>query len=421
MKQFLNKPVLSEWLDYIAHLHPFAIDMGLSRVSVIADQLGLTKIKCPVITVGGTNGKGSCVSFLENIYLAAKYKVGAYTSPHLLEFNERIRLDGLSIDDESLIKAFEVIEKARGNQTLTFFEFTTLAALYIFQQAPLDVLILEVGLGGRLDAVNVVDADLSVITTIDLDHMDRLGPTRDSIAREKVGIMRAGKPTVCGDPNPPDIILKTAEELNSSLFGFGKCFSYQLEQDQWHWSGPKKKYLGLPMLTLKYQNAATSLMVVELLQNRLPVKLNAIKEGLGATYLPGRFEKITISSIPCILDVGHNPQAAHWFAEQLHSESKCRTLAVIAMLKDKVVDQTLHFLLPLVDSWYLAGLDCPRGGDSSHIVDYLSAKKVKSWYNFASVKEAFAAALKTCHDGIETRIIVFGSFHTVAAVKEAFN
>ncbi len=412
----MNKTFV-EWLDYLNSLYPREIDLGLERVASIAKKNSLEKFSCPVITVGGTNGKGSVVRFLESIYLAAGYRVAAYTSPHLLRFNERLRINGQEITDDEFVDAFECIEQSRGNQSLTFFEFTTLAALLICQRRTLDVIILEVGLGGRLDAVNIVNSDVAVITSIAIDHTDWLGPDRDSIGREKAGIFREGKPAVCGDPNPPNVVREIAQSLQSPWYGFCEQFSVKIVGANWEWRGPHLSYCQLPLPELKLQNAAMSLMVVDLLQSRVPVTQYAVIRGLKTACLPGRWERATAGSVPVIFDVAHNPQATTYLAEQLsRAPSEGRTLAVVGMLKDKDIKGSLSPLLPLVSEWYTASLNVPRGASGADLATCLATHGVECCYNFASVETALAVALERCCSN--DRILVFGSFYTVGIAKQ---
>lgn len=413
----LIKKTLTDWLSLIDSFHPKEIDLGLARVSVIAESLGLSKFLCPVITVAGTNGKGSVVKFLESIYCSAGYRVGAYTSPHLLRFNERLRINQVDIPDEDLLVAFEVIESHRGKTLLTFFEFTTLAILYICQQKCLDVLVLEVGLGGRLDAVNAIYSDISVITTIDLDHTEWLGPDRESIGREKVGITAPGRPLVCGDDNPPESVILGAKKNNAPAYYIGQDFHWQMNEALgWDWRGLTMSYHHLPITKLKIENASVSLMVIELLQHRLPVTQFAVIEGLKKAVLPGRFEFVELG-VPIILDVAHNPQSTSNLALQLQQLPNVgKTKAVVGMLKDKDIKNTLKPLLGIVDEWYLADLDdvTPRGATATHLANFLTTENKKNWYNCRSVADALKTAI---NGGPCDRIVVFGSFYTVALAK----
>ncbi len=415
------KKSLADWLTYIQSLHSSAIDLGLQRIEKVASDLGLTEFSCPVITIAGTNGKGSTVCFLESIYRTAGYRVAAYTSPHLLHFNERLRINGESIDNNALVNAFEHIEAVRGDLSLSFFEFTTLAVLSICKQSDFDVLLLEIGLGGRLDAVNVVEPDLPIITNIAIDHVDWLGDNREQIGKEKAGVFRPDKSAVCGDREPPQSVLQMAQEKQVCLSLLGKDFDFESNGDKWNWQGPTFNLTNLPLPQLKLQNAATSLMAIDLMQERLPVTQYAILTGLATAHLPGRFEVSAADDIAVIFDVAHNPQSVAFLAKQLtsygHSQSFAgKTRAVVAMLKDKDIEAALLPMISLVDEWYAAGLDVPRGEKSVKISAKLAANAVKSCYNSSSVEAGLKKAVSESKPG--DRIIVFGSFHTVAAAKQ---
>lgn len=418
---------LPEWLSYIQTLHPKAIALGLERVEDVAKKLGVMTLPCPVVTIGGTNGKGSCVAFLEAIFQAQGYKVGAYTSPHLLKFNERIRMAGQEVMDAHLINAFVEVEQARGKVDLTYFEFTTLAALWLFQQAKLDVVLLEIGLGGRLDAVNIMDSELAIVTTIALDHVDWLGDTREAIGAEKAGIFRRKKPAICGDFSPPKSVLAAAEQLHTSLYCMNHDFYYQVQEEQtsvrdlnactWNWQSACCDLKQLPMPKLPLQNAATALMGIELLQPILPVSLDSIHQGLMRAMILGRFQVLT-KPVRIILDVAHNPAGAQWLAKQLDDQLfKGRTLAVVGMLNDKDISATLTPLLPHVDRWYLAGLtEEPRGSSMEMMQYHLQSLGVRDYDMANSVSLAFKQALENCRP--QDRIVVFGSFHVVGPVLQ---
>lgn len=411
---------LSSWLAYIAELHQKRIDLGLDRVACVADQLNVRHFDCPVIVVGGTNGKGSTVTCLEQIYLAAGFKTGLYTSPHLLRFNERIKINHQEISDTALIHAFERIEHARENISLSFFEFTTLAALYLFQQATLDVLILEIGLGGRLDAVNIVENDVAVVTTIDLDHMDFLGNTREAIAFEKASIARKNKPFVCGDEYPPTTLFETVSKNQACLFQIKKDFDYQVLKNTMIYSGQHIHLNVSPLPTIKAQNVATSLMAIECLQKKLPVSLSAILQGIQNTVLPGRFEMIS-SPMPCIMDVAHNPQAAMWLSEQYRQlSSVSKSAALVGMLKDKAMTETVAPLLPLIQDWYVTALSGERGSDGKQIAEFLKANGVKNCYTFGSVDAALTEMNTAYCQHQWNRALIFGSFHTISEAKNWF-
>jgi dihydrofolate synthase/folylpolyglutamate synthase len=402
---------LAEWLIYLEQLHPHTIELGLSRINAVAKKLALTSFPHPVITVAGTNGKGSCVCFLETILCHAGYRVGAYTSPHLLRFNERIRISGQEIDDATLCAALQKIETARADISLTFFEFTTLAALLIFQQTPLNILILEVGLGGRLDAVNIVDADVAVITTIDLDHMDWLGHDREKIGREKAGIFRSGKPAVFGDITPVNSILQAAQELAIPLYCLNRDFTYEPKVDSWHWQSPQQTWQHLPLPHLEMQNAACALMALYLLTTQLPVSEMAIHYGIHDAKLPGRWQRLVLP-VHCIADVAHNPHATRWLAQKLNQEPcRGRTLAVVGMLADKDIKNTLAPLVTAIDAWYLGTLSVPRGATATNLAAILSAITDKICYHYSSVALALEQAISACQT--DDRLLIFGSFHTV--------
>lgn len=397
---------LDDWFFHIKQIHQKRMELGLDRIAIVADRLELRSFSCPVITVGGTNGKGSCTKTLESIYTAAGYKTGLYTSPHLMVFNERIRIHNHIISDEVLIDAFEIIEHARQDIILSFFEFTTLAALWLFQQSDCDVVILEVGLGGRLDAVNIVESDIAIVTSIALDHQDWLGDNRETIAYEKASIARENKPFICGDDNPPARLFETVAEKKAILYLINRDFSYSAT---------------LPVPHLKQQNVAAAIAAIELLQTILPVSLDQMAQGIRDTVLPGRFEMIS-SPLPCILDVAHNPQASQWLAEQVHQLSCVKkTIAIVGMLKDKAIIETIAPLVPLVDVWCVCSLlseNEERGSDGDAVIQYLQTQHHKNCYNFLSVSDAMDFAKQQyCHAECD-RVLIFGSFYTVAAAKK---
>lgn len=392
---------LEKWLEFLEQLNPFNIELGLDRVNQVANKLQLTKFNIPIVTVTGTNGKGSCVAFLEAIYLAQGYRVASYTSPHLFRFNERIRINGKEIDDINLINALEKIENNREGIHLTYFEFTTLAALQIFQETKLDVIILEVGLGGRLDAVNCVDADVAIISSIGLDHCDWLGHTREAIGYEKAGIFRAGKIAVCGDTDPPRSVLQYAKDLGTELYVVGAS---------------RITLRSIRATTLDPQNAYTALTCIHLLQNKLPTSEAAIETGLKKASLPGRFQKMG----NIIFDVGHNPHAAAWLARQLKKDHcKGKTYAVIGMMADKDIAGTIHELQGEIDTWFWGDLPSKRAANASHLEKILQQITVKKWYNAASILEAYKSAQAVCTNN--DRVIVLGSFVAVAeCLKHSF-
>lgn len=417
---------LPEWLAYLETLHPKPIAMGLERVAAVASRLGIG-IPCPVISVAGTNGKGSTCAMLESIYRHAGYRTGLYMSPHLLRFNERVRIAGEEAGDDELVAAFGTVERARSGAPsavpLTYFEFTTLAALRLFQQAKPDVLILEVGLGGRLDAVNAIDADVAVVTTIDVDHVEYLGPTREDIAREKAGIMRRGRIAICGEPDPPHSLIESANAVGATLWQVGREYGYEVQALQWRYHGPGGARYGLPQPALRgaYQvgNAATVLAAIDALRQRLPVSAGAIRDGLVQVELAGRFQVLP-GRPTVVLDVAHNPHAARSLAEVLGTMGyfTC-TRAVFGMLADKDIDGVIAALRERIDVWHVAPLPGPRGASADELVRRLRKAGVAevAVRSFDSVAQAFRAARV---DAQETdRIAAFGSFLTVAAALEA--
>jgi len=414
----LRPASLAAWLAYLETLHPKSIALGLDRVRDVLARLD-TPIRCPVVTVGGTNGKGSTCAMLESIYRCAGFATGLYASPHLLRYNERVRIRGEEVDDEALLQSFNAVEDARHDVPLTYFEFGTLAALWLFARAGLDVLVLEVGLGGRLDAVNVVDADVAVLTSIDIDHVDYLGPTREHIGREKAGIFRKGRPALCGDRQPPAAVETVARDVGASLLVIGRDYDYADERSQWRFRGPRSERYGLPFPALRgpYQlaNASTALAAVDLLHDRLPVSAQAVREGLLTVALAGRFQVLP-GRPTVVLDVAHNPHAARALAGALGAMGfHPQTFAVFAMLADKDVHGVVEALRPRIDGWYVAGLPGARGGDPARMRDAVIAAGVAadSVHAFADVASAFRAARDASSEA--DRIVVFGSFLTVAA------
>lgn len=381
-------------------MHHTAIDLGLSRVKKIASALSLDSFNCPVITIAGTNGKGSCVACLEAIYTAAGYQVAAYTSPHLLDFNERIRVSARSIDDAYLLRAFALIDQVRIKMgvTLSFFEFTTLAALCIFKEVAPDVILLEVGLGGRLDATNIIDNHLAILTSIGIDHTDWLGDTREKIAAEKMGIARKDGLLIFGETDEPTNIEFLANQYETTL----------LRVDQKRCHG-----LSYP-LALKAQNVSTALTAVDVLQERLPVSIQSLQKGLSSIRLPGRFEVHNLSAT-LILDVAHNVASTSWLAEQLkRSFPGQRIVAVFGAMKDKMISQMIAPLSELIDAWYLVDLPVERAEKAEGIAQILDAQSINKWYTFSSVSAAMEAAINV--EQVDC-VLVFGSFYTVADAK----
>jgi dihydrofolate synthase / folylpolyglutamate synthase len=410
---------LDEWLDYQQRTHPQAIAMGLDRVRVVARRLGLGHPGKQVITVGGTNGKGSTVAFIEAIALSAGLRVGAFTSPHLLRYNERVRIQGREIDDAALVNAFERIEDARSEVPLTYFEFGTLAALLVFEQSNLDLAVLEVGLGGKLDAVNIVDADVAVITTVDLDHQEYLGPDRETIGADKAGIFRAGKPCVLGERDPPSSVLRHAYEIGAFAIRAHADYLMDMRAHGWTWREPGYEIdLPTPLLSAPAQieNAAAAIAAVRALP--LEISKKAITAGIASARAPGRLQVLR-QNPELVLDVGHNPQAAGQLAAWLRAHPR-RTRAVFSALRDKDIEALVDHLDPLLESWHVAGIaDAgPRGMAGQELGSRLSPLIIPGKLHVhETVAQAMAAAL--AQSGQDERVLVFGSFHTVADAMRA--
>ena len=412
---------LDHWLARIERLHHRTIDLSLDRVRAVAGQLGIG-FDCPVILVGGTNGKGSTCAMLESILRAAGYRTGLYTSPHLLCFNERARIAGEPAGDAALIEEFEEVERSRGETSLTYFEFTTLAILRLFMRQRLDAVVLEVGLGGRLDATNLVDADCAVVTSIDLDHMDYLGPTREHIGGEKAHIYRRGRPAVCSDPQPPQSLLDVARNLGADLWLFGRDFNYQGDRQQWAYGGRKLRRAGLPYPALRganqLLNASGALAALEALGQRLPVSQQAVRQGLLNVELAGRFQVLP-GRPSVILDVAHNPHAAAVLAENLDNMGfHPRTLAVFGMLRDKDATGVIDSVADRIDHWYVGSTSGARGLPGRDLAGVVRAMRPAAAVEvFGDVASAFDAAHRAA--AADDRIVVFGSFLTVADVMRA--
>lgn len=410
---------LNTWLCYLEQLHPTTIDLGLERVKTVAQRLDVLQPAPYVFTVAGTNGKGTTCRTLEMILLAANYSVGVYSSPHLLQFTERVRINNLESSELETVKAFVEIEKLRGDISLTYFEYATLAALYQFKQEKLDVVILEVGLGGRLDATNIVDADIAVITSIDIDHVDYLGNTRESIGREKAGIFKEKSLAIVGEPEIPASILEIANIVNCPLYAVNRDWFYQrIDKTQWQFKSPKQQYPYLPIPQVPLPNAATAIAALN--YSSLKVNLDAIKCGLMKASLTGRFQKLQTSPT-VIIDVAHNPHAANYLYNQLE-ELKAEQLSmgkvrfVIGMLKDKDIKNTLSKLKG--DIWYCASLYGVRGCSAEVLKQYLNDNGVTNINTFEQVSDAFLKAVQDAKE--EDIIVVCGSFHTVSDVLAIF-
>ncbi len=414
----MSRRTLSDWLDRLERQHPTAIDLGLERVRAVAQRMGLGKPAPCVITVGGTNGKGSTVAFIEAIARASGLRVGAYTSPHLLAYNERVRIDGRDVGDAELVEAFEAVEAERGEISLTYFEHGTLAALWLFERAALDLAVLEVGLGGRLDAVNIVDADVAVITTVDIDHVDWLGAEREAIGFEKAGIARAWRPLVLGEDDPPASVLRHAYAIGASAVRANCDFLFSRSHDRrWRWREPGLE-LELPMPRMpapaQLRNAATA--IAALRASALAIPDDAWARGIAEARVRGRLQSFRRDGIEIVVDVAHNPQAAGELAAWLVARPPSgHVFAVFAALADKDVAGIVARLSANVDRWWLAGLE--DAGARGQGVDALAASLVGSAAADAAravdVGSALAAACAQARPG--DRVLVFGSFHTAAA------
>jgi dihydrofolate synthase/folylpolyglutamate synthase len=409
---------LAQWLSYLEQLHPQAIAMGLERVSRVADSLGIDPA-FPIITVGGTNGKGSCCAMLEAILLHAGYRVGCYTSPHLLRYNERVHIGGAEVGDEVLCRAFARIEAARGETSLTYFEFGTLAAMLAFIDAGVDVAILEVGLGGRLDAVNIFNANCALVASVDLDHQDYLGSTRELIGHEKAGIFRAGHPAICADAEPPVSLVSHARMIGADLLVIDRDFGYVADPHQWRYWGPggKRNALPYPALrgTFQLGNAAACLTALDTLRDRLPVTAQDVRGGLLQAEVAGRFQVLP-GRPQVILDVAHNPHAARALALNLASmPGGGETIAVFAMFKDKDINGVVGAVKQRITHWLVADAEGARGASAEQIEMALTRAGVDVPISrFSDVASAWLAACELAADN--DKIIVFGSFLTVAAV-----
>lgn len=413
---------LDAWLARCERLHPKEIDMALDRVVQVKQRLGIV-FDAPVIVVAGTNGKGSTCTMLETIALQAGFKVGLYIKPHLVHFEERCRVNGESVAADALLPHFEAVERARGEVPLTWFEFTTLAIVRCLSQAPLDLVILEVGLGGRLDAVNAFDGDCAVITSVDIDHVDYLGPDRESIGREKAGIMRTGRPVVVSDPVPPQSVIDRAREIQADLWLIGRDFHYAGDKQQWSWTGRSKRFNGLAYPALRganqLLNAAGALAAFEALHDRVPITAQAVRNGLALVELPGRFQ-IVPGRPTLVLDVAHNPHAVATLAQNLDQMGFYpRTHAVFGAMQDKDLDTILARMAPLVDNWHFCDLPLPRAARAEDLRARHAALKLRgpgpvAVHTHADPVEALRAAL--VHADPADRIVVFGSFFTVGGV-----
>ncbi|WP_158895376.1 MULTISPECIES: bifunctional tetrahydrofolate synthase/dihydrofolate synthase [unclassified Pseudomonas] len=412
---------LAQWLAYLEQLHPSAIDMGLDRVREVAQRLGLTRPAPRVVTVTGTNGKGSTCAFLASLLRASGQRVGVYASPHLVRYNERVDVDGTLASDSDLCTAFAAVEAARGEISLTYFEVGTLAAFWLFERARLDVAVLEVGLGGRLDAVNLIDADLALVTSIGLDHAEWLGDTRDSVAVEKAGIFRDGKPALCGDLDPPAPLIDAAERLGAPLLLRGEAFDLRIESAGWFWRGRDAQgndltLPGLPLLDLPMENAALALQAYALLEQ--PWLPQQIAAALQATRMTGRLDRRQVERAgqrrSVLLDVAHNPHAAEYLGRRLAMKPVAGVRrAVFGVLADKDLDGILAPLESLFASWAVASLPTPRSRDGGEVAAILQAQGARAEAH-ASLLAAFEAQLAA--SAADDEVVVFGSFYSVAEV-----
>jgi len=416
---------LPAWLALIESRHAVTeINMGLDRVRAVKERMRL-RFSCPVIMVAGTNGKGSTCAMLESMLLTAGYKVGLYIKPHFLDFNERARLNGDLATDEQLVASFNVVEAARGDTMLTYFEFTTLAIMHLMANAGLDVAILEVGLGGRLDAVNVIDADVSIVTSVDIDHVDYLGGTREQIGFEKAGIFRTGKPAICSDPVPPQALIDYATEIGADLWLMGRDFNYSGDKQQWNYGGRgmRRNALAYPSLRGANQllNASAALAALEALKNVLPTGAQDVRTGLVTVELPGRFQVLP-GRPTVILDVAHNPHAAAGLNQNLGNMGyHAYTYAVFGSMHDKDIDGVIAAMAEHVDHWCLANLPSPRAATASELAAKVQANQPerdeRTINLFDDPAQAFTNAMSRATEN--DRIVVFGSFYTVAGVMAA--
>ena len=419
----MTQRTLGEWLAYLEQLHPAAIDMGLDRAREVTNRMGLQKPAPRVVTVTGTNGKGSTCAFVASLLQAQGLKVGVYSSPHLLRYNERVQIDGAEVSDELLCEAFAALDAGRGETSLTYFEMGTLAAFWLFERAQLDAVVLEVGLGGRLDAVNLVDADLALVTSIGVDHVEYLGNTRESVAFEKAGIFRAGKPALCGDLNPPHTLLEKAAELGCPLFLRGRDFDLQAAGSVWHWRGQDAngqaiELRDIPLLDLPMENAALAVQAYAL--SGLPWQPERIVAALAGTRIAGRLDRRQFNwkgkTLNVLLDVGHNPHAAEYLARRLAQRPITgKRLAVFGLLADKDLDGVVSPLVCAIEQWAVAPLDTPRTRSQAELEVVLQGlgASVAAYGSVAAALEAQSEQATA-----EDEILLLGSFYCVAEALE---
>ncbi len=413
---------LEAWLARCEQMHPTEIDMGLSRVRAVKDRMALS-FKVPLVIVAGTNGKGSTCAMLESIALQAGYRAGLYSKPHLVHFEERCRVNGATVEGADLLPHFAAVEAARGDISLTYFEFTFLAIARLLSLADLDLVILEVGLGGRLDAVNIFDGDCAVFTSIDLDHMEYLGGTRELIGFEKAGIMRPAKPVVISDPMPPQSMLDHAAAIGAPTWCFGRDFNYTGDKQQWSWAGRAKRYNGLAYPALRGANqlinASGALAVFEALREQLPITAQAVRSGLGMVELPGRFQ-IVPGQPTLVLDVAHNPHAVAALAQNLDNMGfHPRTHVVFGAMRDKAIAEIFQRMAPTVDTWHFTDLPTPRAATAAELRELHAGLALKgpgpvTVLCHADPAQALSAAVAAADP--TDRIVVFGSFYAVGGV-----
>lgn len=413
---------LADWLAHLESAHPTVIEMGLERVNSVKQRMGIS-FDCPLIIVGGTNGKGSTCAMLEAILMQGGYKVGLYTSPHLIDFNERARINGVSVQDADFVAAFEQVQHAKQEISLSYFEFTMLACTRIFADAKCDVVILEVGLGGRLDAVNIFDADVAIVTSVDIDHVAYLGNTREAIGFEKAGIYRHAKTAICSDPAPPQTLIDHAQSIGADLWLFGRDFNYAGDKQQWSYAGREQRRHSLAYPSLRganqLLNASAALAALEALRHRLPLGAQEIRSGLVMVDLPGRFQVLP-GRPAVVLDVAHNPHAAATLHQNLDNMGfHAYTYAVFGAMQDKDILGVINQLKKQIDHWYLTDLPGPRGASAQQIQALLEAAGISNDGEhtvlcFDNPATAYTNALRNA--GENDRIAVFGSFLTVAAV-----
>ncbi len=423
-EQTANKKDLAQWLSWIEQSHPSEIELGLERLNEVYQRLNLDLTASKVIIIGGTNGKGSTVAMLDQVLRDAGKTVGCFTSPHFLRYNERIKLNGHQAQDDALVSAFERIYAACGETSLTYFEYNALAALIVFADAQPDVMLLEVGLGGRLDAINIVDADISVVTTVAVDHIDWLGDDREKIGYEKAGIYRAQRPAVCGDPDAPKMLLDYASEIDAQLCARGVDFELTEHADgQWDWQGKTAKgdqvsYIGLPDINLPKPNAAVVIQVLSLLG--IAPDQQALANSLSAAQLTGRLQRVELNGCQYTLDVAHNPQAAEYVAKRLNAEvCSGKTWMVLGMLADKDISEVLGYLKTLADEWLLVTLDVPRGQTSAALAGMLQQQGVAN--DMQTTYDTVAQALESLATKLSAgdRVVIAGSFFTVSGALAA--